>query len=147
MALEIPSWNNPLFGPPSSREKFRLRIDGWNSLNLLHSTHRSPWKGISQISHLSYPFIRSFLGNGSNIRFWLDSWASSQPFSSLLISIFNLSLKKSEVMLDFFHSSNWNLHLRRNIRDIDELSSLLYFISPLSPSPSGSDSRLRSLST
>lgn len=46
-------------------------------------------------------------------------------------------------MSNFFLFSNWNLHLRRNKRDIeaDELSSLLS-ITPLSPSPSRPFSRL-----
>lgn len=45
--------------------------------------------------------------------------------------------KNSKLVLDFFLSSNWNLHLRRNIRNIekDELSSLLLIISPIHRSP------------
>lgn len=65
------------------RSRFWLGIEGWNSMHLLHYTHQNPWKGIYQISYLFYPRIKFSLENGSNIRFLLDLWASSQPFSSL----------------------------------------------------------------
>lgn len=56
---------------------------------------------------------------------------------------FQFSLKKSNVVSEFYHSSSWNLHLRRNIRD-DELiviSSLLSILNDFHPSPSRQNTR------
>lgn len=92
-----------------------------------HSTHLSRW-----------------LIEFRQVKKRLDPWASYQSFSSLFPRIFDLPLKKSEVVSEVFLSSSWNLHFRRYIRgtEIDELSSLLSIISALSPSPSGSDTSL-----
>lgn len=79
--------------------------------------------------------ISSIMVN-THIRFWLD-----QPLLKLL-ALFSLEClafpSKNRTQIRIFLCSSWNLHHRRNIRDfeIDELSSLLSIISPLSPSPS-----------
>lgn len=81
---------------------------------------------------------------------WLSHKVSSVSLSLSLSSLeFLVSLKKLEVVSGFFLSSSWSLHLHIYTRDteIDELSSLISIISPLSPSPSRSDSRLWSLSS
>lgn len=97
---------------------------------------------------LSSPHIKYPLRDGSKIRFWFNKWAGHQPLN-VLPSIFYLSLKKSNIISDFFQSSNWNLHLRRDLRDeeIAELSSLLSLLNHLHPNPSMLDSRLWSFSS
>lgn len=56
------------------------------------------------------------LDNGSKIRFWLDPWISSHPFSSLFSKNVQHFYEKIGKVSEFFPSSNWNIHLRRNIR-------------------------------
>lgn len=55
------------------RSKVGHGLDGWSSRHFHPSPLRSPWKGISSIFHPYIPLIHHGLGNGSSIRFWLDS--------------------------------------------------------------------------
>lgn len=114
------------------------------------SIHPSKPLGMNfQISPLFHPFIKHSLGNGPTIRFSLDSRATPLSFSILFPPIYNLSLKKSSVFFRFLPSSNWNLYLRKNIRDdeLPQFSSLLSILTHLHPTPSRSDSRFRSLAS
>lgn len=129
--------NNPLFGPPSSGVFSGLALKGRTPRIFFIPLTGDRGKVFLKSLTFSYPHITFSLGCGSNIRFWLDPLASSQPFSSLFPRIFGLSFKKSAPVLDFFLGSSWNLHLRRHTRDVEleELSSFLSVISSLSPSP------------
>lgn len=75
--------------PAPNMHIFRLGEDGWNSPHFLQSTHRSPWKGISQILPLFQTFIKFSLGNDSTNRFGLIAG----PLFSL--SAFFFSIKKN----------------------------------------------------
>lgn len=72
----------------------------------------------------------------------IDKWVTFQALIVLFPKLFNLYIKKNDAITTFFQSSNWNLHLRCNLRnpEIDELSSLLGLLSPLHPDPLKSDS-------
>lgn len=116
------------------RSKYGLSKDGWNSRYLFRSTQRSPWKGISLISPLLQSFIKYSLGNGATSRFELDSWATLIFFSTLFPSFYILSLKKLSVVSNFYMSSDWTLHLKRNITndEVSQVSSHLHIYPPSS---------------
>lgn len=100
-------------------------------------------------SYLFFPSTKLSTGCGNKIRFWLDPWVESQPFSSRFPRLYNLSSLKSSAILYFLSSSsNMNFHFYRNIKDsgIDELSSLLNLIQNFHLSPLSSDCRSWSLS-
>lgn len=52
------------------------------------------------------PHIKYSLSNGSHTRFWIDRWAPSHPFAILYPDIYNLLLKKSNVVSEFYLSSS-----------------------------------------
>lgn len=72
----------------------------------------------------------------------IDKWVTFQALIVLFPKLFNLYIKKNDAITTFFQSSNWNLHLRCNLRnpEIDELSSLLGLLSPFHRDPLKSDS-------
>lgn len=110
--------------PAPNMHIFRLGEDGWNSPHFLQSTHRSPWKGISQILPLFQTFIKFSLGNDSTNRFGLIAGPLFSLSAFFFLSIYNLPFKKPSIISDFFYlSSDWNLRIRRNIRG-DELPQL-----------------------
>lgn len=89
------------------------------------------------ISSLFLPHIHHSLGNGSTIRFWYDKWASNQALRVVFPRMFNFSTKQNAFISDILVLSNWNLHLKHNLRDfeIDDLSSPLAFFALITPSP------------
>lgn len=64
-----------------------------------------------------------------------------RPFRDLFPRIFHLSSKQFAVVSEFLILSNWNLHLSRNLRDLEivELSALLGLLSTHCPIPSKTD--------
>lgn len=88
--------------PAPNMHIFRLGEDGWNSPHFLQSTHRSPWKGISQILPLFQTFIKFSLGNDSTNSFGLIAGPLFSLSAFFFLSIYNLPFKKPSIISDFF---------------------------------------------
>lgn len=120
-----------------------------DAANIHSSSHRGRWKGFSQTLPLFLRYTKLSLGWGNKIRFWLDPWVDSYPFSSRFPRPFNLSSLKTEVISSFYSpSSNWDsifIGILGTLKLINFLPSLILFIIPVSPPCSGC--RLWSLSS
>lgn len=126
------------------RNKFGDILNGWDAVNL-HSSHWSPWRGISQILPLLLSHTNLSLGCGTKFRFWLDPWVDLLSLSSHFPHLFNLSR-----CFAFLSSSpDWDFHFRRYLRDskVIELSSLIVLLQNSHLSPTRPDSCLWSLTS
>lgn len=132
--------NKRLYGQ-QSLEANGLGKDGWNSPYLLLSTHQSPGKGISQISPLFQLFIKYSLGIVLQSDFGLIV-GLLLCLSVLFFLPSTTFLWKLSVVSNFYLSSDWNLHLRRNIINdkVPQLGSHLSILTHLHLSLSCLDS-------
>lgn len=111
------------------RSKFGQAGNCRTTDNIKQSSHRSPWKGIAQVLPTFLPFTKYLLASGNSIRFWINPWISSTSLGSRFPRLFNLSQLKDGLVSCFFSSpSNWNLHLRRNLRESEFKNLWIYQI-------------------
>lgn len=132
------------------RSKYGQHGNHWAAVNVAHSSHYSPRKGISQLLPSFLPFTKLSLGNGNMIRFSVDQWVSSTPLSSRFTRLFNLSYKKDGVVSTFFSPpSDWSLFLWRNLKEpeIQEYVELSAILQQFQPSVSQSDTRMWTISS
>lgn len=98
---------------------------------------------VSLQSHPFFPHISQSLGDGSQIRFWLDKWAANQPLNVLFLRIFNLFTKNpmSSLISSLFPNQISILGEIFVILKL-RLSSLLPLLNPLHLHPSKSNTTL-----
>lgn len=63
------------------------------------------WKSILAVKQIFWEFIRFKLGDGENIRFWLDVWVGDVPLRVTFPNIFKLALDSSALVANCFDSS------------------------------------------
>jgi hypothetical protein len=110
-------------------QKFILRKYQPNLANELHvfvGSLSSTWCGIvlafSTSESIAIPLKPSIgfkVGDGSNIRFWTDSWLGTPAsLQNLFPRLFNLSLQQSVSLIDVYSLDDYSISLtwRRNLR-------------------------------
>lgn len=93
------------------RSKFGHASNNQDVGQISNSSHRSPWKGISQVLHKSLPYTKLSLGCVNLIRFWLDPWADPITFGFRFPRLYSTSSLKGGVISSFKSLlTNWNFH-------------------------------------
>lgn len=135
--------------------KYGLDVNGWDVKTGGRVRTTCPWKNINKIYPLFIPFTRYDVGRGDTIKFWEDKWWGEENLAFKLKRIFYISSNKGLPISSFYSFINpcsnltWDLRLHRGLRDyeIEELSSLISFLSDVFIDPSSPDSQVWSLSS
>ncbi|XP_028058131.1 uncharacterized protein LOC114262002 [Camellia sinensis] len=87
------------------------------------------------LSVFFFNYVKTVVGNGRRIQFWVDRWFSNQSLSEAFPRLFSLSTEKGESLLHFVQRKgkgrNWKLAFRRPLfaweeKEVSNLNVLLH---------------------
>ncbi|KAK9062488.1 hypothetical protein SSX86_019675 [Deinandra increscens subsp. villosa] len=90
---------------------------------------------VSQAQALIIPFSVEELGNGHDIKFWVDRWVGEVPLNRRFPNLFDNSMLKSGVVASFFTKRNgevrWNWRWKRQLSGVGEMREFSDLLSVL----------------
>jgi hypothetical protein len=73
------------------------------------------WAGLMKVKDEFLSMGRFDLGDGSQVRFWEDSWITPHPFKTLFPSLYNIVRKKSVSVRTVLSMTPLNVAFRRSL--------------------------------
>jgi hypothetical protein len=73
------------------------------------------WAGLMKVKEEFLSLGKFDLGDGSQVRFWEDSWIQSRPLKSLFPVLYNIVRKKSAYVRTVFSTTPLNVAFRRSL--------------------------------
>ena len=71
------------------------------------------WMGLMAVKDQFLNLVRFNLRDGSQIRFWEDTWLGNQPLSYRFTNLFNIVRKKHVIAAEVFSTIPLNVSFRR----------------------------------
>lgn len=106
--------------------KYKMNINNWFPLMEANGNTSLAWKDILLIKNKRPTIFTKFMenirlsvGNGKNIKFWMDPWANVNSLRSSFPRIFNICLQKDETIADVWNrkesDGSWSFQFRRRV--------------------------------
>ena len=73
------------------------------------------WSGLMSVKSKFLRWGKFKLGNGSQIRFWEDSWLDNEPLKNQYPTLYNIARKKSALVSHVLSSTPLNVSFRRSL--------------------------------
>jgi hypothetical protein len=77
------------------------------------------WAGFMKVKMEFLALGKFDLGDGSQVRFWEDSWIRSRPLKSLFPALYNIVRKKSASVRSILSTIPLNVAFRRSLTDVN----------------------------
>ena len=77
------------------------------------------WVGLMKVKREFMSLGKFDLGDGSQVRFWEDSWITSRPLKSIFPALYNIVRKKSASIRMMLFMAPLNVAFRRSLVGIN----------------------------
>ncbi|WVZ69841.1 hypothetical protein U9M48_018567 [Paspalum notatum var. saurae] len=73
------------------------------------------WAGLMEVKKVFLGLGSFHIGDGTQVRFWEDTWCGNQPLKLSYPSLFSIARKKGAIVADVMSSSPLNMSFRRDL--------------------------------
>jgi hypothetical protein len=77
------------------------------------------WAGLAKVKDEFLSMDRFDLDDGSQVRFWKDSWITPCPFKTLFASLYNIVRKKSASIMTVLSTTPLNVTFKRSLMGVN----------------------------
>jgi hypothetical protein len=75
------------------------------------------WKGLMKVKDVVLSFGTFKVSDGSQTRFWLDTWIGNKPLKDKFPALFNIVRRKQDSVANVLSTVSLNISFRRNLGD------------------------------
>jgi hypothetical protein len=77
------------------------------------------WKGLMKVKDVVLSFGTFKVSDGSQTRFWLDTWIGNKPLKDKFPALFNMVRRKQDSVANVLSTVPLNIFFRRNLGDMN----------------------------